>query len=82
MKIGKQKIIIILVGLVGCFLTSLTGSTVVMLAKGWDSQGGFSELIYRLSVGYSASSVIVFLVFPFLIPKLTTTLEKKLKEFF
>jgi hypothetical protein len=78
MKIGKQKIIIILVGLVGCFLTSLTGSTAVMLAKGWDSQGGFSELFYRLSIGYPAACVVVFLVFPYLIPKLTVALDKKL----
>ena len=78
MKIEKQKIIIILVGLVGCFLTSLTGSTAVMLAKGWDSQGGMPELIYRLSIGYPAASIVVFLVFPYLIPKLTGALDKKL----
>lgn len=78
MSIKKQKIIIILVGLVGCFLTSLTGSTAVMLAKGWSSQGGFSELIYRLSIGYPAACLVVFLIFPFLIPKLTNFLESKL----
>lgn len=78
MKIEKQKIIIILVGLVGCFLTSLTGSTAVMLAKGWDSQGGMPELIYRLCIGYPAASIVVFLVFPYLIPKLTGALDKKL----
>ena len=67
MKIEKQKLIIILVGLVGCFLTSLIGSTAVMLAKGWNSQGGFSELIYRLSIGYPAACLVVFLIFPFFV---------------
>ena len=79
MNIRKQKIIIILVGLVGCFLTSLTGSTAVMLAKGWNNQGGLSELIYRLSIGYPAACIVVFLVFPYLIPKLTAALDKRLK---
>jgi hypothetical protein len=78
MNIRKQKIIIILVGLVGCFLTSLTGSTAVMLAKGWNNQGGLSELIYRLSIGYPAACIVVFLVFPYLIPKLTAALDKRL----
>jgi len=78
MNTRKQKSIIILVGLVGCFLTFLTGSTAVMLAKGWNSQGGFSELIYRLSIGYPAACVVVFLIFPILIPRLTHYLEFKL----
>jgi hypothetical protein len=78
MKIQKQKIIVILVGLVGCFLTSLASSTAVMFAKGWNNQGGIAELFYRLSVGYPAACVIVFLIFPYLIPKLTSFFEIKL----
>lgn len=78
MNTRKQKVIIIIVGLVGCFLTSLTGSTAVMLAKGWNNQGGLTELLYRLSIGYPAAYIVVFLVFPYLIPKLTVALDKKL----
>ena len=78
MNTRKQKVIIIIVGLVGCFLTSLTGSTAVMLAKGWNNQGGLAELLYRLSIGYPAACIVVFLVFPYLIPKLTVALDKKL----
>jgi hypothetical protein len=78
MNTRKQKVIIIIVGLVGCFLTSLTGSTAVMLAKGWNNQGGLTELLYRLSIGYPAACIVVFLVFPYLIPKLTVALDKKL----
>ncbi|MFM9992266.1 MAG: hypothetical protein ACKVOY_12625 [Burkholderiaceae bacterium] len=75
-KLNKQSKIIITVGLVGCFLTSLTGSTAVMLVKGWDNQGGFSE--HRMCIAYPAACVVVFLVFPYLVPKLTAALEKKL----
>lgn len=74
----KEKLIIILVGLVGCFLTSVAGSTAVMLAKGWNNQGGFSELLLRLSIGYPAASLIVLLIFPTLIPKLSSILDQKL----
>jgi hypothetical protein len=59
-KLNKQSKIIIAVGLVGCFLTSLTGSTAVMLVKGWDNQGGFSELLYRMCIAYPAACVVVF----------------------
>lgn len=79
MWVKKQKIIIILVGLVGCFLTSLTGSIAVMMDKGWSSQGGFSELVNRLSVGYPASCLIVFFVFPVIVPKITQLLDQKIK---
>ena len=78
MKIEKQKIIIIIVGLAGCFMTSLAGVIAVMIFNNWSLQGGFSELLLRMSVGYPAASCIVVLVFPFLIPKLTNFLERKL----
>jgi len=79
MKLNKQIKTIIVVGLVGCFLTSLAGSTAVMLAKGWESQGGLSELLYRLSIGYPAACGVVFCVFPYLVPKVTNFLDEKLK---
>jgi hypothetical protein len=75
MKIKKQTTIIIAVGLVGCFLTSLTGSTAVMLAAGWEDQGGLPELLHRMSIGYPAACAVVILVFPYLVPKLTATLD-------
>ena len=78
MKLNKQSINIVAVGLVGCFLTSLMGTTAVLLAKGWNSQGGFSELLYRLSIGYPSACVVVIFVFPLLVPKLTEILDKKL----
>jgi len=77
-KLNKQSKIIITVGLVDCFLTSLTGSTAFMLAKSWDNQEGFSELHYRMFIAYPAACVVVFLVFPYLVPNLTAALEKKL----
>jgi hypothetical protein len=78
-KLIKQTTTIIVVGLVGCFLTSLAGSTAVMLAKGWQSQGGLHELLYRLSVGYPAACGVVFCVFPYFVPKVTNFLDEKLK---
>jgi hypothetical protein len=79
MRVKKQKIIIILIGLVGCFLTSLTGSITVMLNKGWVAQGGFPELLHRFSIGYPASCLVVFFVFPVIVPKITQLLDQKLE---
>lgn len=79
MWVKKQNLIIILVGLVGCFLTSLTGSIAIMMNKGWEAQGGFPELLHRLSIGYPASCFIVFFVFPVIVPKLTQLLDQKLE---
>jgi len=78
-RLKKQKIIIILIGLVGCFLTSLTGSIAVMLNKGWVAQGGFPELLHRFSIGYPASCLVVFFVFPVIVPKITQFLDQKLQ---
>lgn len=79
-KISKQTKSIILIGMVGCFLTSLAGISAVMVFKGWASQGGWHEWLLRAAVGYSAALTIVVGLFPFLIPKLTVYLEKKLSE--
>lgn len=79
MRVKKQKIIIILIGFVGCFLTSLTGSIAVMLNKGWATQEGFPELLHRFSIGYPASCLVVFFVFPFMVPKITQLLGQKLE---
>jgi hypothetical protein len=79
MWIKKQKLIIILVGLVGCFLTSLTGAIAVMVNKGWMAEGGWAELLNRLSVGYPASCLIVFFLFPVIVPKMTQLLDRKIK---
>ena len=78
-RVKKEKIIIILIGLVGCFLTSLTGSIAVMLNKGWVAQGGFPELMHRFSIGYPASCLVVFFVFPVIVPKITQLLDQKLE---
>ena len=78
MMFKKQNLIIIFVGLVGCFLTSITGSIAVMLSKGWASQGGFEELFHRLSIGYPSSCLVVFFIFPIIVPKLSQLLEQKL----
>ncbi len=79
MRVNKQKIIIILIGLIGCFLTSLTGSIAVMLNKGWAAQGGFPELWQRFSIGYPASCLVVFFVFPAIVPKIAQFLDQKLE---
>ena len=68
---GKRADPIICVGLIGCFLTSATGVTVVMLFRGWSEQGGWVEWSKRIAIGYPASTTIVFLVFPWMVPRLT-----------
>ncbi len=62
---------IICVGLIGCFLTSVTGVTAVMAMRGWTEQGGWIEWAKRIAIGYPASTLVVFLVFPWMVPKLT-----------
>jgi hypothetical protein len=78
MMFKKQNLIIIFIGLVGCFLTSITGSMAIMLSKGWTSQGGFEELFHRLSISYPSSCLVVFFIFPIIVPKLSQFLENKL----
>lgn len=70
-KLLKNAYPIICVGLIGCFLTSVTGVTAVMLLRGWSGQGGWLEWAKRIGIGYPASTLIVFLVFPWMVPKLT-----------
>jgi len=80
-KMTKQTQSIILVGMVGCFLTSVTGISAVMIFKGWSSQGGWPEWLLRVAVGYSAALTVVVGLFPLIVPKLTVYLEKKLSEY-
>lgn len=68
---GKRVYPIICVGLIGCFLTSVTGVTAVMLFRGWSEQGGWGEWAKRIAIGYPASTTIVFLIFPWMVPRLT-----------
>lgn len=67
----KRAYPIISVGLIGCFLTSVTGVTAVMLTRGWTEQGGWIEWGKRIAIGYPASTLIVFMVFPWMVPRLT-----------
>ncbi len=67
----KRAYPIICVGLIGCFLTSVTGVTAVMLARGWVDQGGWAEWAKRIAIGYPASTSVVFLIFPWMVPRLT-----------
>lgn len=62
---------IICVGLIGCLLTSVTGVTAVMISRGWSEQGGWIEWAKRMAIGYPASTFIVFLIFPWMVPRLT-----------
>ena len=42
-----------------------------MLFRGWAEQGGWIEWAKRIAIGYPASTAIVFLVFPWMVPRLT-----------
>jgi hypothetical protein len=66
---------IILVGLVGCFLTSVAGVTGSMLMSGWVNSGGWLEWSKRLALGYPCACLVVLGIFPVLIPWLTQLLE-------
>jgi hypothetical protein len=68
---------IILVGLVGCFLTSVAGVTGAMLISGWQASGGGLEWVKRLALGYPCACLVVLAVFPVLVPWLTQHLEAK-----
>lgn len=72
-----SKKTIILVGMGGCFLTSLAGITGVMLLAGWEVSGGWLEWARRMGVGYPCACLVVLSVFPYLVPRLTTYLEAK-----
>ena len=78
---GKRAYPIICVGLIGCFLTSVTGVTAVMLFRGWTEQGGAAEWLKRIAIGYPASTLIVFLVFPWMIPWLTSYFVKTIEKY-
>ena len=66
---------ILLVGLVGCFLTSVAGVSGYMLISGWNTSGGWSEWIKRLGLGYPCACLVVLSLFPRLVPNMTRFLE-------
>lgn len=70
-SITARSAIIVLVGLIGCLLTSMAGITAVMVTAGWAAQGGMREWLHRLCIAYPAASVVVVLVFPWLVPLLS-----------
>jgi len=76
----KHAYPIICVGLIGCFLTSVTGVTAVMLVRGWTDQGGWLEWAQRIAIGYPASTLIVFTVFPWMVPKLTFYFSQSIEK--
>ena len=70
MYFSKSSHAVIGVGLIGCFLTSVAGISSVMIFNGWEVQGGWTEWAKRIAIAYPAASVVVFAVFPLLVPKL------------
>jgi len=68
---NERTLVVILIGLVGCLLTSTAGTVGYMIYCGWETQGGWPELFHRLSISYPCSSLVVFFIFPWLVPKLT-----------
>ena len=66
---------VILVGFVGCFLTSLAGVTGAMCLSGWQASGGGAEWVRRLAIGYPCACLVVLSVFPILVPRLTQYFE-------
>jgi hypothetical protein len=76
MYFSKSSRAVIGVGLIGCFLTSVAGVSAVMIATGWLVQGGWMEWFKRIAIAYPAACVVVFAVFPWLVPKLTAVFMK------
>jgi hypothetical protein len=72
----NQSTTVILVGLVSCLLTSMTGIAAVMLSYGWSQSGGGREWLHRLSIAYPAASIVVVAVFPWLVPWLAGVVER------
>jgi len=70
-----NKKTIVMVGLIGCLLTSMAGITGLMVLRGWSEQGGWQEWISRLMISYPFSCLVVLIVFPAMIPKLTLLLD-------
>lgn len=68
---------IILVGLMGSFLTSVAGVSGSMLLSGWDASGGWSEWATRLGLGYPCACLVVLLVSPHMVPTMTRLLESR-----
>lgn len=66
--LNKQSRTVILIGILGCFLTSTAGITAVMILDGWAISGGFSEFIRRFVIAYTFACLVVIAVFPWMIP--------------
>jgi len=75
-----QSITIIVVGMVGCFLTSMAGIAAVMISRDWASAGGWSEWLHRLSIAYPSAAIVVLIVFPWMVPWLSWMIERWLKR--
>ena len=65
---SKQSITFIIVGVLGCFLTSTTGIAAVMFFDGWNVSGGVYEFFRRLGIAYPSACITVVTVFPGLMP--------------
>jgi len=76
----NQSLVIIIVGLVGCLLTSMAGIASVMYFRGWAASGGWQEWLNRLSIAYPAASVVVLAIFPWLVPRLSDIMERLLER--
>lgn len=72
----NQSATVILIGLVGCLLTSMTGIAAVMVSYGWSQSGGWREWLHRLGIAYPAASIVVILVFPWLVPWIAGVIER------
>lgn len=76
----QQSITVIVVGLMGCLLTSMAGIAAVMASYGWVASGGWREWLHRLSIAYPAASTVVLLVFPWLVPCLSRFIDGRLRK--
>ncbi len=79
MNLSKSTRAVVGVGLVGCFLTSVAGVSAVMIFSGWAVHGGWAEWAKRLAIAYPSACVVVFTIFPWLVPKLMNFFWLRLK---
>ena len=76
----EQSITVIVVGMLGCLLTSMAGIAAVMASYGWVVSGGWREWLHRLSIAYPAAAMVVLLVFPWLVPCLSQFIDDRLRK--
>lgn len=65
---SKQSKTLIVIGVLGCLLTSMAGISAVMFFDGWHISGGFTEFFRRLGIAYPFACIVVIAVFPWMIP--------------